>query len=241
MPFQERRTSTRIEIIRYACKLIIEEGFSKTSASRIAKELNLSPGNITFYFPSKEHLLAVLVEELCAFQHQLMVKETNEGYSSLLAYCLEIMSIATICAQNDVARELYIASYTHQSTLQIIREHDLNKTKQVFGEFCPNWSESKWREMENLVSGIEYGTIMTRETDTPLELQIESTLDAIMTLYNVPSDLRRQKIDKVLAMDYRKISNSILQQFKHYVEDTHESAFQKQMQSHPHNRWKEGN
>ena len=95
--------------------------------------------------------------------------------------------------------------------------------------------------MENLVSGIEYGTIMTRETDTPLELQIESTLDAIMTLYNVPSDLRRQKIDKVLAMDYRKISNSMLQQFKHYVEDTHESAFQKQMQSHPHNRWKEGN
>lgn len=241
MPFQERRTSTRIEIIRHACKIIIEEGFSKASASRIAKELDLSPGNITFYFPSKEHLLAVLVEELCAFQHQYMVKETNEGYSSLLAYCLEIMSIATICEQNEVARELYIASYTHESTLQIIRDHDLNKTKQVFGEFCPDWSDSKWREMENLVSGIEYGTIMTRESNTPLELQIESTLDAIMALYNVPSNLRRQKIDKVLAMDYRKISNSILEQFKRYVEDTNETAFQKQRQSHPHNRWREGN
>ena len=197
MPFQERRTSTRIEIIRHACKIIIEEGFSKASASRIAKELDLSPGNITFYFPSKEHLLAV--------------------------------------------RELYIASYTHESTLQIIRDHDLNKTKQVFGEFCPDWSDSKWREMENLVSGIEYGTIMTRESNTPLELQIESTLDAIMALYNVPSNLRRQKIDKVLAMDYRKISNSILEQFKSYVEDTNETAFQKQRQSHPYNRWREGN
>lgn len=228
MPFQKRRTSTRIEIIKYACNLFLTIGYSQTSASKIAKELKLSPGNLTFYFPSKEDLLAVLVDELCLFQRELMETEVNEGYSPILAYCLELASIAAICEENPVARDFYVATYTHEKTLEIIRENDFERAKKMFAEYCPDWSESKWREMENIVSGIEYATIMTREENTPLETQIESTLDTILMLYNVPKELRQIKIKKVLSFNYRTISRSVLEKFKAYVNETNESALKMQ-------------
>ena len=224
MPFEKRRTSTRVKIIQLGAKLFIEEGYTKTSFSRLSKELNISLGNITFYFPTKEHLLSVLCNELCSFQRELMEKETGEGYSTLLSYCLELTSMAAICEEDDVARDFFHSIYTSPLSLDIIRDNDTEKTRDVFCEYRPEWSEGKWIEAENLVSGIEYATIMTREERTPLHLQIEGGLDAIMTLYGVPEKLRRQKIDKVLDMDYRALGRRILGEFKEYVDKINEEA-----------------
>ena len=224
MPFEQRRTSTRAEIIRLGVGLVVEEGYSKISFSRIAKELNLSLGNITFYFPTKEHLLAILCNELCSFQRDLMEREIGEGYSNLLSYCLELTSMTAICEENEVARDFFHAIYTSPLSLDIIRDNDTQKTRDVFGEFRPDWKESKWIEAENLVSGIEYATIMTRQERTPLPLQIEGGLDAIMTLYGVPEEIRRQKIAKVLAMDYRALGRRILGEFKEYIEKINDEA-----------------
>ena len=68
----QKRPDTRLQIIQLAAKLFIEEGYSNTSFSKIAKTLDLSTGNITFYFKSKEYLLAQLVAELVDFQRLLI-------------------------------------------------------------------------------------------------------------------------------------------------------------------------
>lgn len=239
MPFEERRTSTRTRIVQIGAKLFVEEGYSKTSFSRIAKELDISLGNITFYFPTKEHLLAVLCNELCAFQRELMEKETGEGYSTLLSYCLELTSMTAICEEDPVASDFFRAIYTSPLSLDIIRDNDIEKTRAVFESYRPEWSDSKWIEAENLVSGIEYGTIMTRESRTPLHLQIEGGLDTILTLYGVPEDVRRTKIEKVLSMDYRALGRRILGEFKDYLAKTNEEALQLAKSRHARNPWRE--
>ena len=63
---------------------------------------------------------------------------------------------------------------------------------------------------------------MTCEDDTPLAKQIEKALDSILMLYGVPEELRRQKIEKVLAMDYRGIGKRILKGFKEYIDKVNE-------------------
>ena len=224
MPFEERRTSTRTKIIKSGARFFIEEGYSSTSFTKIANELNISLGNITFYFPTKEHLLAVLCNELCAFQRKLMEEEAGEGYSDLLSYCLELTSMTAICEEDSVALDFFHAIYTSPLSLNIIRDNDTEKTKAVFAKYRPDWSDDKWIEAENLVSGIEYATIMTREERTPLHLQIEWGLDAIMSLYGVPYELRKQKIRKVLEMDYRALGKRILKEFRAYIEKTNEQA-----------------
>ena len=92
----------------------------------------------------------------------------------------------------------------------------------MFGPFRPDWTDEQWAATENIVSGIEYATIMTREADTPLPMQIERTLNAIMLLYGVPKELRKMKIAKVLDMDYRALGQRILAEFKEYIEKVNE-------------------
>lgn len=218
----QKRPNTRLQIIQLAAKLFIDEGFSTTSLPKLAKQLDLSSGNITFYFKTKHHLLAVLVDELFDFQALMMDNAADEGKTSLLAYCLELTAIAAICEEDPAAKDFYHAAYTSDITLELIRENDTAKTKTVFSPWCPGWSDDQWRATENIVSGIEYATIMTREADTPLPMQIERTLNAIMLLYNVPEQLRKTKIEKVLAMDYRALGRRILNEFKEYIDKVNE-------------------
>lgn len=225
----KKRPNTRLQIIQLAARLFIDEGYANTSFSKIAKMLELSTGNITFYFKSKEHLLAVLVDELFDFQNMIMEQAVDEGKTSLLAYCLELTAMAAICQEDEAAMDFYRGAYASEITLALIRQNDTEKTKAVFGEFCPHWTDDQWAATENIVSGIEYATIMTREEQTPLDIQIQQALNSIMMLYGVPEELRRTKIAKVLAMDYRALGRRILAEFKEYIEKVNEDNLKKSM------------
>ena len=204
-------------IIQEAARMFVEEGYSKSSINRLSKTLNLSPGHVTFYFPTKEHLLAVLVDEMFDYQRLMMEQEVQEGKSSLLAYCLELTAMAAVSEESEIARDFYASSYASALTLARIRANDAEKTREVFLPFHPDWTEEQWLATENIVSGIEYATIMTRECDTPLRVQIEKTLDTILYLFGVPEEIRKMKIEKVLAMDYRSLGHGLLLGFPEYV------------------------
>ena len=223
----KQRPNTRLQIIQLAAKLYIENGYAKTTNKELAKTLDLSPGNITFYFPTKDHLLAVLVDELISFQGLLMEQAAEEGKSSLLAYCLELTAIAAVCEESEIARDFYASAYASALTLARIRENDAQKTREIFVPFRPDWTEQQWIATENIVSGIEYATIMTYETETPLEVQIEKTLDTILYLFGVPEEMRKLKIEKVLSMDYRALGHKLLLGFPEYVKKVNEEGLKK--------------
>ena len=204
-------------IVREAARMFVEEGYSKSSVNRLSKVLNLSPGHITFYFPTKEHLLAVLVDAMFDYQRITMAREVQEGKSSMLAYCLELTAMTAACEESEIARDFYAYSYASPLTLARIRANDAEKTRGIFVSFHPDWTEEQWIATQNIVSGIEYATIMTRESETPLEIQIEKTLDTILYLFGVPEEIRKGKIKKVLGMDYRSLGHGLLLGFPEYV------------------------
>lgn len=72
-------------------------------------------------------------------------------------------------------------------------------------------------EGETLVSGIEYATLMKTSTSAPLETRISGAINTILNIYNVPDERRRQKIEKSLGMDYRRLGRKMLSDFKQYV------------------------
>ena len=211
-------------IVQEAARMFVEEGYSQSSINRLAKNLKLSPGHITFYFRTKEHLLAVLVDEMFDYQRLMMEQEAREGKSSLLAYCLELTAMAAVCEESEVARDFYASSYASALTLARIRANDAEKTREIFLPFHPDWTEREWIATENIVSGIEYATIMTYETETPLEVQIEKTLDTILYLFGVPEETRKLKIEKVLSMDYRALGHKLLLGFPEYVKKVNEEG-----------------
>lgn len=219
-----KKHNTRLEIIRIFSLMMAEKGFNNTKITDIAKALDISKGNLTFYFPTKEHILDVMTDMLCDYQWQVMEKTCNEGYSSLLAYCLELSAMSALCEDNENARDFYFAAYTHPRSLEIIRKNDAGKTKQIFRLFCPDWTDEDFRAAEVIVSGIEYGALVEAGKTNNLKLQTDAALRAILRVYNVPEELIDIKIRKVNAIDYREIGNLLFAGFAKYLEDTINTA-----------------
>ncbi len=220
----DRSELTKKEIIRVAANFFLRDGYSGTTFRTMSKVLHMSTGNMTFHFPTKEHLLAELVDMLCKFQWMLMEKEIKEGMNSIGAICLELLTMAAACEQNEIIKEFFLAAYTSPLSMEIIRKNDTERAKQVFGEYCTEWSEADFSDAEALVSGIEYATLMTTSTSAPLEPRIRSALELILSIYHVPPALRASQIEQALSTDYPSLGLRVFEEFKDFVDRETEQA-----------------
>ena len=211
--------NTKYEILQCATKLFLEKGYTDAYVTTIAKLLHISTGNLTFHFPTKEHILAELVRELCAFQWQSEEREKKEDSTLLTTYILELVMFAAICVKNSNIKDLVVAAYTHSMSLAIIRESDTQRAKRIFKEYCPEWSESDYIQAENIASGIEYAMFRTENTDEiTFEQRVTSSLNAIMKLYGVPADIRKHTLAEVMSTDYQNKGSRVFEEFCKHVE-----------------------
>lgn len=222
----------KLAILQASTELFFEKGFSKTTAALVCERAKVGTGNLTFYYPTKEHILNELVKMMIDFQWQSMEEATDEGKSSLLAYCLELTTMAAISEDSPEMHDFYLSSYMHPMTLDNIRVNDVEKIKRVFGEYCNDWDDERFYEAECIVSGIEYATLMTTEHSTSLPVRIEGALNSIMLLFGVPEETRSKKIQKVLAMDYHAIGKKLLEDFKQFVKDENTRAIDSMLASY---------
>lgn len=214
----------RLEIVQEASKQFLEKSYTRTTVSAIGKELGMSSGNLTFYFPTKEHLLAQLVDLLCRFQWKRMEEEADEGLSSIMAICLELTSMASACEADPVIKDFFLSAYSSPMCLDIIRRNDTDRAKRVFADYRPEWTDAQFAEAEILCSGIEYATLMTAGDPVTLENRISSALHSILGIYGIPEETRNQKIQRVFAMDHRNLGKRVLKEFKEYVAEANEQA-----------------
>lgn len=215
---------TKARIVQVATRRFLQAGYSGTSVKSISDELGISTGHLTFYYPTKEHLLAILTQMLCDFQWKMMTEQTYRGEDTLTAICVELTVMAAICEENPIAKDFYLSAYTHPMPLEIIRRNDAARAKTVFAEYCPGWTDSQYAEAETLVSGIEYATLMTTGDSQSIEVRISGALEEILKLYGVPPEVRRAKIEKSLSMDYRSIGRRILKDFMEYIDQVNEQV-----------------
>ncbi len=216
---------TKTEIVQEACKQFLEKGYSNTTISAIAKELGMSPGNLTFHYPTKDHLLAELVELMCVHQWNLIEKEVDDGYSMIMAVCLELAYVASTSEDDDIMKDFFLSAYRSPVCLDIIRRNDCKRAKEIFRAHRPDWTDEQFAAAEILVSGIEYATIMIAGEKVPLETRISGAMQNILGIYGIPEDVRSIKLNKVFETDYRADALRILADFKEYVKKANEQAF----------------
>ena len=220
----DRKELTRSEIIRVASNCFLQDGYTKTTVNAMCKKLGMSPGNLTFHFPTKEHMLAELVDMLCKYQWKLMEEEAKDGYGSVMAICLELLTIASACEQDEVAKDFFLSAYRSELCMDLIRKNDKERAKEVFKEYCPDWTDDYFSEAETLVSGIEYATFLTTSDSAPLDIRVAGALRTILSIYGVSKEIRDGMINKVLSMNYQALGLDTLKKFREYVDQTTEQA-----------------
>jgi len=126
---QRKTLGTRYEILQCATKLFLEKGYTGAYVTTIAKTLQISTGNLTFWFPTKEHILAELVRELCAFQVKVEESGAQQEGDFLKAYLFELVMFASVCEENPNIKDLVVSAYTHPLSLGVIRANDTKRAK----------------------------------------------------------------------------------------------------------------
>ena len=213
-------TPTKAIIIKKSAELIFKNGFSKTTTTEVCKLADISKGNLTYYFPTKEDLLALLVQMMIDFQWKEMENTAGEGKSSILSYCLELTTMVAMGEEFPQMRDCIEAAYSSPIMLDLIRKNDIPKIKQVFAAYTSDWDEDRFFNVGTIISGIEYATFMHTEHMASIEDRIKWALDTILMLFGIPEELRNAKIQKVLSMNYLQIGREVYEKFKQYVAET---------------------
>ena len=219
-----KRELTKLEIVQVASRQFLEKGYTNTTVAAICKDLDMSPGNLTFHFPTKEYLLSELVDLMCSFQWKRMEEEADEGISSVLAICLELASMVSASEDDPVIKDFFISAYTSPMCLENIRRNDTERAKKVFGDYRPDWTDEQFAEAEILCSGLEYATLMPVNDPVSVETRISGAIYAILGIYGIPEEIRKIKIEKVFARDHKALGKKVLKEFKDYVEQANEQA-----------------
>jgi len=71
---QQRSRATVDALVEATARILVKEGFDKASTNRIAEVAGVSVGSLYQYFPSKEALVAAVIE-----RHQQKIMETVHG------------------------------------------------------------------------------------------------------------------------------------------------------------------
>lgn len=209
---------TKNAIIRVAIEMFLERGFTNTSTRAIAAELGISTGNITFYFPSKEHLLMVLVEMLCDSQWSMLEQQADEEETALMAFCMETMTVAVACEQNEIARDLFLSVFQSELCRNLLRENHVARAERIFSEYCGDWTHQQFRIAEILVMGIQHAVIIPTDVEIPLSERIAAALNQILSIYGVPENNRAEKIRRILSLDYNDIRQRVREASLRYVD-----------------------
>lgn len=218
MAKRAKKESTKHKIIRVSTQMFLENGYTATTVKMVCDKLKISKGNFTFYFPSKEDVLAELVEMLCEFQLKLIDYVADQGLDSVMSICIELMTVAAACAENEVAKDFFISAFQSPLCLEYLRNNHVERAKKIFAQQCSDWTDEQFVGAEILVQGIDYATIISDDSSLPLNDRISGALNQILSIYNVPEEIRKEKIEKVLAMDCRGLGKRVLTEFKAYVE-----------------------
>ena len=221
----DKRAIVKLEIVQEASRQFLEKGYTATTISQVSKALGMSPGNLTYHYPSKEHLLAELVNLLCSFQWKLMEEEADEGFSSIMAICLELATMASACEQDAVMKDFFLSAYTSPMCLDIIRRNDTERAMKVFADYRPDWTAEQFAEAEVLCSGIEYATLMTAGDPLPLETRVAGALNNILRIFGIPGDIRNRKLQRLFQLNYRELGSQTRENFRNFVENANDQAF----------------
>ena len=226
-------STTKVEIVQVGVQLMLEKGYAGTTIKEISEILNISKGNITFYFPTKEHLMLEFTKEIFDFHTRCIERVLQQGYTKLMAYCWEIVAQIALCEDYETMKDIYLSLYSHSSTLEYVKDWVADKNYKLLKDVKPDWTVEKYRMVENVASCIERSALTEPCTENyTFRMKVELILDSLLKLYDVAEEKRNEVIDQILHIDYRAIGKSLHQEFIDYTKRINTAALEAAMQRH---------
>lgn len=211
--------ATQQAIIDVAMKKFLIYGFRKTSAKMICNELGISPGNLTFWYPTKADILLEFAKKIMSYHTKFILYNKANGKDDLFTYCIEIIVQIALCEERENIRDIYYSMYSEPLTLSYLKDWTAEKNLNVLGSYLPEWDLKRFRRAANVTCCIERSALAEPCTDEyTLEDKIWLTLTCLLKIYDFGKEEREKVISEILETDYHKIKNEMLKQLDRFLE-----------------------
>ena len=216
-------SKTEITIVKSAVKSFLTRGYSGTTIRMLSDDTGIKPGNITYYYRTKEDMVHVLIYELMDSHLDFIDEVQNDGHDVLVSYALEIACQVALCEVDEKAKDLYHAAYNLPKTLESIREWTAKKTYHMLGEKLPHFTFDDFRRIENVACCIELSAFVTPcDRYFTLKDKITLIIDSIMKLYDFEKSERERVIAEVLKHDCVKLGKEMFDKFVKRLDNDYE-------------------
>ena len=210
--------ATRQAIINVALNKFLSNGFNKTSAKMICDEVGISPGNLTFWFPTKADILLEFTKKIMEYHKKFIEGFKGKGAENLYIYCLEIVVQTALCEERENIRDIYYSMYSEPLTMAFLKDWTAEKNLDILGSYLPDWDLTRFRRATNVTCCIERSALSEPWTeDYTLEDKIWLTLTCLLKIYDFEKEDRETVISQILATDYHKIKNEMLKQLDEFL------------------------
>ncbi len=201
-----------------ATRLFLEKGFRNTSAKMICEEVGISPGNLTFWFPSKADILLEFTKKIMSYHTKFIEYNKNKKEENLYTYCLEIVVQIALCEEKENIRDIYYSMYSDPLTMSYLKDWTAQKNLDILGPYLPEWDLKQFRRTANVTCCIERSALAEPCTEEyTLDDKIRLTLTCLLKIYDIEKNARDKVIDEILATDFKKIKSNMLKQLDEYL------------------------
>ncbi len=210
--------ATQQAIIDSAVRNFLTNGFHHTSAKMICEEVGISPGNLTFWFPTKADILLEFTKKIMSYHTKFIEYNKSMKTENLFSYCLEIVVQIALCEERENIRDIYYAMYSEPLTMSFLKDWTAEKNFDILGSYLPEWDLKRFRRAANVTCCIERSALAEPCTeDYTLEDKIWLTLTCLLKIYDFEKAEREKVISEILATDYQKIKNEMLKQLDQFL------------------------
>jgi AcrR family transcriptional regulator len=211
--------ATQQAIIDSAVRNFLTNGFRNTSAKMICNDVGISPGNLTFWFPTKADILLEFTKKIMNYHKKFIEYNKSKGAENLYTYCLEIVVQTALCEERENIRDIYYSMYSEPLTMAFLKDWTAEKNLDILGSYLPDWDLTRFRRATNVTCCIERSALSEPCTeDYTLEDKIWLTLTCLLKIYDFEKEDRETVISQILATDYHKIKNEMLKQLDEFLE-----------------------
>ncbi len=117
---QRRRNQKFNQMLDHSMQLIIEDGFSGFTMRTLAKSLDITPGALYRYFPSKGHIIGALGNRILNLYSGTIQSSITEAKKLFASYTDQQRSLITIGSLAKSYFSLSLESYEHFRILNMI-------------------------------------------------------------------------------------------------------------------------
>lgn len=202
----------RAKVLYVASKMFLTIGYDQATIRKIASELNMNSGSITYLFKSKEAVVCELVKYVLEgqfdFAEKLLQGKTDD---KILFYATETTLQLYMAESNEHVRKLYNVAYSLPNSSEIIYHKITEKLEWIFKDLLPDWQTKDFYEREIASAGV-----MRNYMSVPCDMyftmdrKVKGFIESTLLLYHVPNEKIKEAIEFVSQFDFEGFAKRII-------------------------------